>query len=326
MLKIKLIFSVILFLAMGINSAFAESNDKGPKYPAVTEWQGQVWLTDSKGKRELLRKKQVLKLKSEIETSSLGQVKVQLDTTRSLVLGGDSQISFPSISLGDGEVTVIRFFRGTLKWHHPLESATSHNIAITSDLFEFILPQGIYTLFIDPSRAVANVKVFQGVFEFSALNGEEYARVVAGQQISFQGIMENGEIAYDVLLKGKKIPKGSLSAVVDLTNEEMKKVLKEEQAIKKIFEAHKKAEKEERHKEREKGLICKKPEGKFNQCAWVCINNSKNEKKICQLKFGAACVRRRCNANGDWSDEIQLSAEKSANFCRAQPLVGPCDY
>lgn len=58
--------------------------------------------------------------------------------------------------------------------------------------------------------------------------------------------------------------------------------------------------------------ICEKPSAKLNQCAWQ-WNDDKT-----------ACLRKRCNANGEWSDEIRLP---STSACPATGhLVKPCDY
>lgn len=300
---------------------------KTPPYPAIKEWQGQAWITGKDGKRQVLRTKLVLRDKALVETSLLGQVKVQLDEKRSLTLLGDSAISLPVISWETGESPILILKRGEFQWQQDLKAKGAYNVAVRSDLFEFILPPGKYTLSVYPEKAFAGVKVFEGSLEFSALNGDESATVKAGQQVGFQGVLEGGEIAYDVLLKGKKIPRGHLASVSSIDATELTKAAEADRKLQQSIARKKKAAQMVIDTLKREGVICQDPPAKFNECAWVCLNNPKKEKKVCLVGAGgASCVRRRCNANGVWADETVLDAEKSGNICKAQSVVAPCDY
>lgn len=300
---------------------------EAPKYPALREWRGQVWLTGKDGKRLLVRGKQVLREKAFLETSLAGQVKVQLDAQRTLTLLEGGELSIPVISWESGEAPVVMLKKGELHWQQSLKTKGAYNVALRSDLFEFIAPAGDYILSINPAKAFASVKMYEGSMQFSALNGEESVLVKAGQQVGFQGVLEGGEIAYDVLLKGKKIPRGQLTAVTAVDMSEIQKAADvEKKRLKK--EADKKLhDKAALAKAKSEGYICEAPLAKFNECAWVCLNNPKKEKKSCLVGVaGVSCVRRRCNANGEWAEETVLDAEKAGTLCRAQPVVAPCDY
>lgn len=300
---------------------------KSPSYPAIVEWQGQAWVTGKDGKRVVIKAKQVLREKALIETSLLAEVKVQLDEKRTMVLLGASEVLIPVISWEGGEAPVVILKNGELHWHQAVGEKGAYNIALRSDLFEFLAPAGDYILSIYPDKAFAGVKVFEGSMEFSALNGEESASVTAGKQVGFQGVLEGGEIAYDVLLKGKKIPRGHLTAVSPIDTAEVAKAAEAEKKRKKAEAVREQAKKAAKEKLKREGVICQDPAGRFNECAWVCLNNPKKEKKACLLsKAGVSCVRRRCNANGVWAEEMTLDAEKASSSCKAQPVVAPCDY
>ncbi len=298
-----------------------------PSYPVISEWQGQAWVTGKDGKRKEIKSRLVLREKALIETALLGQVKVQLDDLRSFTLLGTSSVSLPIIGWDSGEVPVVILKNGELHWQQEYKSKGSFNVAVRSDLFEFILPSGNYVLSVYPEKAFAGVKVFEGQMEFSSLNGESSVQVQAGQQAGFQGVLEGGEIAYDVLLKGKKIPRGRLLAVSPIDAAEIAKVAKARRKFEQEKALRQKSARDAQDKLKRDGVICEKPPGKFNECAWVCLNNPKKEKKACLVGPGkASCVRRRCNANGVWADEMVLDAEKFSNSCKAQPRVAPCDY
>lgn len=296
-----------------------------PSYPVISEWQGQAWVTGKDGKRKEIGARLILREKALIETSLLAQVKVQLDESRSFILLGGSSVSLPVIGWESGEAPIVMLKSGELRWQQ--ESKGNFNIAVRSDLFEFILPSGNFILSIYPEKAFAGVKVFEGKMEFSSLNGESSVEVRAGQQAGFQGVLEGGEIAYDVLLKGKKIPRGRLLAISPIDAAEMAAAAEARRKFEQEKARRQKSVQDERDKLKREGVICEKPPGKFNECAWVCLNNPKKEKKLCLVGPGkATCVRRRCNANGVWADEMILDAQKFSNSCGAQPRVAPCDY
>lgn len=318
-----LLVKVVLSLLAG-TWAFAQGT--APKYPAVKSWTGQAWVTGKDGKRQLISRSQILREKALLETSVTGELVIDLDKDRSFTLLGGTEVSLPVISWEGGSAPVVLLKTGDLRWKQGA-AKVDYNVALRSDLFEFLAPAGEYTLWIRPDKATSGVKVYSGGMEFSALNGEESIFVKPGQQVSFQGVLEGGEIAYDVLLKGKRIPKGRLTALSNIDPAELQKA---EAAKKKLAADIAKAEariKAAAGKAQRDGLICSSPGAKFNECAWVCVGNPKSEKKNCLVaQSGVSCVRKRCNANGVWADEQTYDAEKGGSLCKAQSVVGPCDY
>lgn len=324
MLKRHLVKVLLYVLGLSLGSAicFAEA----PKYPSIREWQGSAWVTGKDGKRLQVKSKQVLREKALLETSSSGHLKIQLDPVRSVTLLGGTELSIPVISWDGGEAPVLLLKAGELHWVQDPKVKGSYNVAFRSDLFEFLAPPGNYILSMDPHKAFAGVKMYEGSMEFSALNGEESAVVKSGQQVGFQGVLEGKDIAYDVLLKGKKIPKGHLTPVTEIDSAELE-MLASVQKKKIQAQAQKKAaEQVAVDKAKKEGFICANPSGKFNDCSWVCLNNPKKEKKACLVASGATCQRQRCNANGQWAEQILVDAEKAGTKCKAQPVVAPCDY
>lgn len=316
------VFSIVALMALG----FATQSLATPlKYPAVREWKGQVWITGKDGKRLLLRKPLILREKALIETSLDAQVKVQLDEKKAVIMLGASEVSLPVIGWDRGEAPVLILKEGQIRWQQSVSEKGGFNVALRSDLFEFLAPPGDYILSFDSLKAVAGVKVLDGFMEFAVLNGDESARVQAGQQVFFQGELEGGQIAYDVLLKGKKIPRGRLGALTAIEAAELARLVGADAKAQsaKIHPSSGKVS----QSALQKGAICADPSGRFNECSWVCQGNPKKEKTACLTQqAGVSCVRRRCNANGQWAEELALDAEKGSRACKAQPVVGPCDY
>ncbi len=58
--------------------------------------------------------------------------------------------------------------------------------------------------------------------------------------------------------------------------------------------------------------ICDKPKGFLNQCSWNMENGH--------------CIRRRCNANGNWAEFTKLPAASSSSCAPSGFTVKDCDY
>lgn len=77
--------------------------------------------------------------------------------------------------------------------------------------------------------------------------------------------------------------------------------------------------------------ICSKPDGFLNSCLWICINNPSGS-KVCRTDLKQVqCVRKRCNANGQWAEETRLPAHQGRAFCEGskdknKAIVKPCNY
>ncbi|MGE0762317.1 MAG: FecR domain-containing protein, partial [Bdellovibrionales bacterium] len=75
-----------------------------------------------------------------------------------------------------------------------------------------------------------------------------------------------------------------------------------------------------------KQMICSTPKAELNQCSWTCQNNPKGE-KTCRTDLPQVnCLRRRCNANGEWAEESRMPASFHEQCAPAGFKVAPCDY
>jgi hypothetical protein len=72
--------------------------------------------------------------------------------------------------------------------------------------------------------------------------------------------------------------------------------------------------------------ICSNPAGPINHCAWSCENNPSGEKRCRTDLPKVSCVRRICNANGDWSQPTRLPASFHEACVHNKTVVKPCDY
>lgn len=71
--------------------------------------------------------------------------------------------------------------------------------------------------------------------------------------------------------------------------------------------------------------LCKAPSAGFQQCAWSCEGNGKKAKSCDAQKKNVHCVRRMCNAAGQWS-EPTVFASSYSDLCPKQGVrVGECN-
>ena len=291
-------------------------------FPAVVSVQGKAWMTSTDGKRVVVKPKMLLRGKALLETSADSKIRINWDDTRELQILESSQVLIPTIGWDSGEATLILLKEGSFRWLAP--EGKTYNVALSSDLFEFIAPPGDFILSYDPTKAFVSAKMLKGAMEFTYLNGEDVVKLKEGHEVGFQGVLEEGRVVYDVLLKGRKVPRGKLTVVNELSKDFLK--ANDASAEKKKRAVAEKARLTLIVKKTD-GQICSGPAAAFNQCSWVCEGNPKKEKKICHLEDPQVkCIRQRCNANGQWAEKAVIEAEKAQSLCKVQPRIATCDY
>ncbi len=260
--------------------------------------------------------------KAHFRTGADGLVRVRVSPNLELEILQESEVLLPGISWESGQVPVVQLIQGQVRWIQTTEATSQLKTAI----YELNPTAGEFIFSMDPKVAEAGVKTLKGEISFKAMNAETAVSVGAGQKVRFIGAIEEGEIAYDILLQGKKIPRGTLGKVEALTDAEKNPFVESEKKILRQKEAASKAEKERIARNRRERVICDKPGGRFNECAWVCENNLKGSRKCQTGRAQTTCYRVRCNANGVWADRLNLPAAEGSRRCQAQPVVAACDY
>ncbi|MBX3034758.1 MAG: hypothetical protein KF865_12615 [Bdellovibrionaceae bacterium] len=307
-----------------LGSAFAVAQKAAPvKVPAVLESRGAVSILTARAEKPVPPKAGlVLRENAVLETPTQGELKLRLSDDVVLTLFESSRIRLPGIRWETGEVPAVILEQGSLRWDSTGNAAGTE---LRSSLFELKPPPGDLIFRLDPKTAEAEVKVLDGEMNFGAMNAEESVALKARQKVTFRGVVEEGEVAYDVLLKGRRIPRGRLGEVVAVSEAELRPWREEEKRLADLKEKEAASRAARLREDQRRGLICKNPPGRFNECAWVCEGNVKGA-KTCRLDHpGTRCARQRCNANGEWAEREVLPGDAAAR-CKAKPLVSACDY
>ncbi len=295
------------------------------RFPFLNIEKGTVYLT---GKDEIKKKIIIEQKKGNaekqfelieyalIQTSSDSIATIELDNLRKVVIQSDSELEIPSISRESGEAPYLKLNFGSIFWKQDLHSKSLYPVTIRSNLYEQRGVPGSYLVRYKPESPYVEVLVIQGQIDFTGLHNEESVLVKEGQKAKFTGVLEAGEIAYDLLLKGKKVARGTISPVENLTAEEKESYSLDRERREQEKAAEIKKTIEKKKNELKPGQICRKPNAKFNQCAWICLGNPADEDKRCRLELSKVkCQRLRCNANGVWSGPEIVSKSEAKLKC-----------
>jgi hypothetical protein len=152
-----------------------------------------------------------------------------------------------------------------------------------------------------------------GEFQVSLFDHEKKISLKTLEGVEFQGVRESHQVAYDILLKGRKIPKGKWLEVqkcsFDQILQKESDFVKMEQLEREVQQKKDFKMKQNKQKADSK-YLCHVPYGQLNECAWV-------------LKAGR-CQKTRCNAEGKWTGSEMISISEAPE-CKSQPFVSKCD-
>lgn len=276
-------------------------------YPKIQELEGSVLNLTAQPTRNLIRNDRILEKFHVRLQDTRGRIVVDLYDDLEMEVQGESEILLPNISWETRQISEIQLLKGLAQFSSL--SAKHNQLKIKSPLFEIPISKGNFVLTFDPINARAGVLVFEGEVLFGGLNADETVIVKSGETVTFQGVKEEGEISYDLLLKGRKVPKGQLGQVQKISAEDIKKYSPADKNKKKLERLRQAKFKKEQNQEQFSGVICRNPAAPLNYCQW-------------SLKSKNQCVRERCTADGRWKDAQVVSLQK----CQKKAFVKICDY
>jgi hypothetical protein len=299
---------MLVFLFAYFAFCTEKTSAKAPlKMPMLVEVRGQVDVTNARETRSVKAKKNMQLIeRAEISTAANAEVKMRLSANLQINILANSSLILPGISWEDGHVPLVQLKKGQIRWIARSKDVLTR---LNTELFDLQPADGDFLFEFDPVKAIAAVKVISGSLEFSAINAEQKVMLSKGQKVVFQGQLEDGLIAADILLQGRRIPRGQLGLVENMSQADQDQLVaedkKRESLTKKAIESMRKA----KLTAEKKGYICNAPLGQLNDCVW--------------RKKAESCARLRCNANGLWADEIRLSDQAN---CLKKEVVAVCDY
>lgn len=256
-----------------------------------------------------------------VKTSSKEQIKIELGDDFYLIVFPESSLKVEGfyITKKDYKVKSLIFNSGRFYLKNGSQMPEELTVNYQSDFFIWKNTEknNQREFFLEINPVIAQVRFCAGAQGISAsiFDHETVKKLKFQEGASFQGVMQkNGELEFDLLLQGRKVPKGEwqesftcdfkqiLKEMNDLEASEIAKIKKSE-LQKKLAEKKRKAEYDK--------SLCHEPNGQFNDCLW------KLEDKL--------CTRYRCDGQGQWKDRQQLP-KNSQYHCETKPKVAKCDY
>ena len=315
-MKIDNIFLKIFFLMLILASFPVWAS-----IPSIQTFVGspKIELVEGKTKVDIVKGKKIDESFT-LKTAANQQIKLQLGSDFYLVAFPESTVKIEGfyITKKDYQIRRIIFEEGRFYIKNGSSEATDLNIIYESDFFEWKNSEKANQreFFLEINMTTAQVRFCAGEKGLSArLFDHEIIKTLKYQEgAQFQGVLKNGDLDFDLLLEGRKIPKGEWKEPFTC---DFKQILKQmtdleaqEAAKKKKIEQEKQVVLKKKKIEYDKSL-CHEPNGEFNECLWKFENKN--------------CMRYRCDGQGHWSDGQQQTKERSYH-CETKPKVSPCDY
>lgn len=190
-------------------------------------------------------------------------------------------------------------------------------LKIESDFFSFNLDKhqkNSLLIEVNMKEPSVNLCNFNESYQFKLFDHEVIQDLKLNEGVEFKGVLNSaGQLAFDYLLEKRKIPKGKWSPKKLCSIEQVKLV---EDQVAQFYSQEKKDLEKKRlkkvleKKRRDSIYLCHEPYGQLDQCHFILKQNK--------------CIRSRCNAEGKWTDQTDLSASK--NLCSSAGEVKACGY
>lgn len=278
---------------------------------------GKVWLTPAKTNQKaapLLG--QALFEGDALETLAGSKVAFAWNNGNEVILPQNSKLVLRAyINDQNTKKTLMDLIKGQVR------SQVKEKLTLQTDSYEVRTPTAVAgvrgTDFIveysDSDRLVTSVQTVTGAVVLASRDKEQEVSIPAGYGSSFVVNDESSSVFSDQEVNSF-VHQGFLTPVYKMSSQDIAK-------IKTTY-----SDPENRAIASEDRALCDAPVGSYNQCAWNCANNPKGEKSCRTDLPSVRCERKRCNANGKWSDLDRLPASFGIG-CPAEGFkVAPCDY
>lgn len=256
--------------------------------------------------KNILRDSVYLKVKDKSELRLILSQDAKTKQQARLILHENAEVKIPAIAWEDGRILELEIIKGSVSY----VCVSDCSLRIVTPLSNIVLPAGEYRWHMDTLKPSVRLSVYHSDQEivFKGLERDESVKLNAGQFSEFVGVLEDENISYDILLRGRRVAKGKLLAVASIAKDELNDWQQDQKKYLMKVAAEKKGS-------RKPSQICEKPLAELNQCMWQLDLSDKK------------CYRSRCNANGEWVERNPVEAPSSLSKpCGSVPQVLKCDY
>lgn len=300
------------------------SRDKAvfPVVAEVDDVENVAWKKHE-GNNIVLKKRMTIREQDVLETGSKGKLQIKFKDGNVLTLTPKTKLKVTTMIYQperQEKRTVLDLLKGKIrnKVHQKYKGANSHYRVRTKSAVAGVRGTDFVVSFgqLKNQKIETKIETLTGDVTLMSPDETQKISIKKGQYASFVATADSANVFDDEDIS-EFVNRGYLTPVYEMNEDEIEEINKETElfartATKPLVPIVK--------------SICSQPMGEINQCAWFCVNNPKGE-KVCRAELpNVQCIRKRCNANGDWADETRLPSSFKDTCVGNKVLVGPCDY
>lgn len=303
----------------GRKPALAEmprNTERGPEIGTIKGVEGKAWLKWPDGTRLGVATGMALHERDTVQTEKEGKIHVEFKDGNLIQVQNDSVMKVDQYEMAEEKrKAVINLLRGQIRNQVKQKyngQSTSYQIR-TKTAVAGVRGTDFVAAYNEGDKVETEIRTLEGRVVLANLDYSQSLEVAQGEQAAYV-VAANTVFGQDEI--NEFVARGYMTPVHKMSDAELKLL----SANTLVGDAGK------RQPAQAKKFICSEPKAELNQCSWRCENNPKGE-KTCRTDLpSVACVRSRCNANGDWAEETRTPAS-AHDQCKPQGhKVAPCDY
>lgn len=276
---------------------------------------GAAWVVSALGKKQKIKRSMKIYNSDVVETGDSGKVEILFKDTNVLFISKNTKVKIKeyrtSLKKKDRKV-LLNLLKGKLRSSvkKKYENSQSSFYRVTT------------------KSAVAGVRGTDFIVELKSGAKLETKVTTLSGEVELGSIKQNtqrvkipADYTASFVAKGqlvdKATPNGYLTPVYRVSKADVEEIIAQTEWNYKIKKVHVGGATED---------ICSKPMADFNECMWKCENNPRGQKSCRTDLKEVQCLRKRCNANGEWVDVFRLPASVGQQCPPSGFKVKSCDY
>lgn len=283
---------------------------------------GKSWIVSSLGNKVKAKKDLRIYESDKITTSSNGKVKIVFNDANILFVANSSEVKIEEYMASkkkSNRKVLLKLLKGKLrssvKQKYDNTQASRFQVK-TKSAVAGVRGTDFVVELMSNHKYETKVTTLEGLVQFkNSVGSEQVVDVPANHTTSY--------VVDTSALKGNAdsefVARGSMTPLYKVSGDEVSALIAQ-------LEDKTKTKPISIIKVAEDDSICSQPKADFNMCSWKCENNPRGQKSCRTDLENVKCVRKRCNANGEWVDNFRLPASIGEKCPAYGHKVKDCDY
>lgn len=293
-----------------------QTPERGGVIGVVKSVEGVAWLKFPDGTKQPVAASLEIRERDSLQTEKNGRVHVEFKDGNLVQVQNDSIVRVTEYEMNeDKRKAVIELLKGQMRNQvkQKYNGTTSSYQIKTKTAVAGVRGTDFVVDYKEGDKVETQIRTIEGKVVLANKDFSQSLEVGAGDQGSYV-VAANEVFGQDEI--NDFVARGYMTPVYRMSTKEIEQLVKSTSA----------PGAGSRQAAAVKHNICASPKAELNQCAWSCQNNPKGE-KTCRTDLPQVnCLRRRCNANGEWSEESRMPSSFQEKCDPIGTKVAPCDY